>query len=379
MSSSNQIPNLRTLVGRGRRGGLRGRARGGPGASSESSAAVRDSAVRATDQDAAGSRVSCVELGYLDDAYAKLFATQPSARRLPLLNRGSYVRTTAIDLLIDRFLATPTRGLKQIISLGAGTDTRYWRLRDKHPDTPLIYHELDFPANAASKLLSVQRHSELQDALGASDLGLAGPQQSYHSSTYNLHALDLRLLAAADTASLPDLPNLSPSANTLILSEMCLCYLQPQMVKQIMHTLTTHYLSPDTPASLVLYEPIRPNDAFGRTMISNLATRNIHLPTLLTYPELTDQRARLNEYGFVDGRGAVDTAFVWREWVSGEEKERVGQLEMLDEMEELELLLRHYCVCWGWRDGDEHRDEERDGEGGLFRRAWEGVQGNNAG
>jgi hypothetical protein len=44
--------------------------------------------VRGTDQDAAGSRVSCVELGYLDDPYAKLFATQMTTRRLPLLNRG---------------------------------------------------------------------------------------------------------------------------------------------------------------------------------------------------------------------------------------------------------------------------------------------------
>lgn len=41
-----------------------------------------------TDQDAAGSRVSCVELGYLHDPYARLVATQPSTRRLPLLNRG---------------------------------------------------------------------------------------------------------------------------------------------------------------------------------------------------------------------------------------------------------------------------------------------------
>jgi len=87
MTSSDQIPNLRTLLGPGRGGGLRGRARGrgGPGSSSDE---ARDNAVKGTDQDAAGSRVSCVELGYLHDPYAKLFAIQPSTRRLPLLNRG---------------------------------------------------------------------------------------------------------------------------------------------------------------------------------------------------------------------------------------------------------------------------------------------------
>ncbi|KAF2445908.1 leucine carboxyl methyltransferase [Karstenula rhodostoma CBS 690.94] len=376
MSSSNQIPNLKTLLGRGRGGGLRGRARGGPGASSAGSEAVRDNAVRGTDQDAAGSRVSCVELGYLDDPYAKLFATQPSTRRLPLLNRGSYVRTTAIDTLIDRFLTTPTPGPKQIVSLGAGTDTRYFRLRDKHPNTPLIYHELDFPANAASKLLSIHRSPDLQDALDTShlSLSLSPPQQSYHSPTYNLHALDLRTLATPDPATLPDLPNLNPTAPTLILSEMCLVYLHAPAVKSILHALTTHYLSPAAPASLVLYEPIRPNDAFGRTMIANLATRNIILPTLTAYPELADQRARLRGYGFVGGGGAVDTGFVWREWVGGEEKERVAGLEMLDEMEELELFLKHYSVCWGWRDGDAE-GEQRD----VFRRAWAGVKDHDGG
>lgn len=91
MASSNEIPNLKTLLGN-RRGGAsrgRGRGRGGLGGSSEEREQAKDNAVKGTDQDAAGSRVSCVELGYLHDPYARLFATQQSARRLPLLNRGS--------------------------------------------------------------------------------------------------------------------------------------------------------------------------------------------------------------------------------------------------------------------------------------------------
>ena len=38
---------------------------------------------------------------------------------------GTHHRTVAIDLLVDRFLEA---GGKQIVSLGAGSDTRYWRL-----------------------------------------------------------------------------------------------------------------------------------------------------------------------------------------------------------------------------------------------------------
>jgi [phosphatase 2A protein]-leucine-carboxy methyltransferase len=98
MASSNEIPNLKTLLSSRRGGGLRARGggRGGFGSSSEESEQVRDNAVKGTDQDAAGSRVSCVELGYLHDPYAKLFATQPATRRMPLLNRGVKLRCPAI-------------------------------------------------------------------------------------------------------------------------------------------------------------------------------------------------------------------------------------------------------------------------------------------
>ena len=42
--------------------------------------------------------------------------------------------------------------IKQIISLGAGSDTRFFRIRHKFPSAKLRYHELDFPANTARKV-----------------------------------------------------------------------------------------------------------------------------------------------------------------------------------------------------------------------------------
>jgi [phosphatase 2A protein]-leucine-carboxy methyltransferase len=143
---------------------------------------------------------------------------------------------------------------------------------------------------------------------------------------------------------------------------MCLVYLQPPAVQAIVSSLLTQYLHPATPASLILYEPILPQDAFGRTMISNLKTRNIHLHTLTAWPELGDQRARLIMQGF-EAAKAEDTSYIWRHWVSAEEKERVGRLEFLDELEELELLLRHYCIAWGWRNG----------QSDVFAKAWADV------
>ncbi|KAL6710584.1 carboxy methyl transferase for protein phosphatase 2A [Coniothyrium glycines] len=362
MASSSEIPNLKILLGQRRGGGLRGRARGRggwSGADGEQQQA-RDNAVKGTDQDAAGSRVSCVELGYLHDPYAKLFATQQATRRLPLLNRGTYVRTSAIDLLVAKFLVTYPSSDKQIISLGAGTDTRFFRLLDMYPQSRLVYHEIDFPTNTVAKIVAIQKHPLLHQRLRH----VPTNPTSYHSETYNIHALDLRDLVRPDSEhTLAELPNLNPDTPTLILSEMCLVYLQPDTVQSITQTLLNVFLKPTTPASLVLYEPILPTDAFGRTMISNLQTRNIYLPTLAAYPGLDDQRTRLQDYGFKAGAKVADTSHIWRHWVPENEKERVAGLEFLDELEELELLLRHYCIAWGWRDG----------KGDVFSRAWKDV------
>lgn len=119
---------------------------------------------------------------------------------------------------------------------------------------------------------------------------------------------------------------------------------------------------------LILYEPIRPDDAFGRTMVANLATRGIQLQTLHEYASLEAQRRRLREHGFGSGQAAADIDFIWERWVSEAEKERVAGLEMLDEVEEWQLLARHYCIAWGWRSGA--------GEDamGVFD-GWKGIEG----
>jgi [phosphatase 2A protein]-leucine-carboxy methyltransferase len=83
--SAPQIPNLNTL----RRGGGRGRfrARGGP--DSSSSSGNKDRVVQGTDNDASVSRLSAVELGYLEDPFARALTPMgQEMRRLPIINRG---------------------------------------------------------------------------------------------------------------------------------------------------------------------------------------------------------------------------------------------------------------------------------------------------
>ena len=85
--AARQIPNLNTF-----RRGFAGRGRGAPGTSGagtdEENKAAEDKIVQQTDQDASVSRLSAVEVGYLDDPFAQLFVSSKSQRRFPIINRG---------------------------------------------------------------------------------------------------------------------------------------------------------------------------------------------------------------------------------------------------------------------------------------------------
>lgn len=106
-----------------------------------------DGAIRATDNDASLARLSAVNKGYLKDAYIQHFVPrarfQPS--RPPLINIGTYIRSEGIDKLVDAWIrnCAAAQTSHQIVSLGAGSDTRFWRfcvrrMRPFHLDSGLF-------------------------------------------------------------------------------------------------------------------------------------------------------------------------------------------------------------------------------------------------
>ncbi|PVH81090.1 leucine carboxyl methyltransferase [Cadophora sp. DSE1049] len=370
--SAPQIPNLLTSRGGPRSRGGRGRGSsrfGGRGEASEPGAQRKDLAIQSTDTDAAVSRLSAVSLGYLEDPFAPLFVAGEGTRRMPIINRGTYSRTTALDILINAFLSHSESEIKpqkkQIISLGAGTDTRYFRLRSKNKHHNLIYHEFDFPSVTTTKsriassnrLLSNNEDENLfpefkSPAFGLpqqdTDWGVSSTRDGASEVTYCCHPMDLRQLPHLKDAQ--DIHGLQTDIPTLIISECCLCYLDMEAARDVVKWFTDRIPS----AGIVLYEPIGVDDAFGQVMVSNLASRGISMPTLEHYKTLADQKTRLLELGFqgdgeADGQEAETIENIWQNWVPSTEKERVDRLEGLDEVEEWQMLARHYAVVWGWR------------------------------
>ncbi|KAI9710870.1 MAG: hypothetical protein M1812_007322 [Candelaria pacifica] len=360
--SASQIPNFNTL--RSSRGLGRGRGRGRSAVEEDGSrqlecAAAKDRVVQQTDSDASVSRLSAVKLGYLDDPFSEIFVPENKERRFPIINRGTFVRSTAIDTLVKSFLSTGPTQKKQIISLGAGSDTRYFRLKASTPSISLIYHELDFSANTTRKISCIKQSKQLLPLIefpndAQSNITISEDGSGLYSNGYNIHPIDLRSLHPPEDGSItpPTLKNIDPTLSTLLISECCLIYLPPSSADAILRYFISHVFPSSTPLSLVVYEPINPSDAFGRVMVTNLAARGIVLQTLKKYSSLERQKERMRIMGFDSGQGAADIDFIWEQWVSQGEKERVAGLEMLDEVEEWRMLARHYCVAWGWRTGD---------------------------
>ena len=88
--------------------------------------------VRQTDSDAAIARLSAVKLGYLQDPFIRFLVQRPHLQhpRPPLINIGTYIRSEAIDSLVNDWLElSSAEGKKcQVVSMGAGSDTRFWRI-----------------------------------------------------------------------------------------------------------------------------------------------------------------------------------------------------------------------------------------------------------
>jgi [phosphatase 2A protein]-leucine-carboxy methyltransferase len=304
----------------------------------------RDKIIQETDTDALSSKYSAYRKKYLDDPFIEILVRQTQAEsstaskafvnKLPLINRGTYVRNKSIDLLLEEFAKTGER--KQIISLGSGSDTRPFHVLDKYPD--IIYHEIDFAVSTSRKVRAILGNEELTRRVGKNVSSIEKTDE-LHTEKYHLHALDLRTLAQDSGL----LPHMDSSLETLVISECCLCYLEPAQSEMVINWLVASFTKG---LGIVLYEPISKNDSFGEIMIHNLAQRGISLPTLTKYPTLQSQIERLKTHGFQWAYSA-DVHTIHDRWLEKNDRKRIDGLEFLDEREEMNLLLQHYCVVWG--------------------------------
>lgn len=339
----------------------------------------KDKIIRSTDLEALSCRLNCNEKGYFQptdshiyklvssyqkylqycEGYTNLSAGRTfrqvfNDKKFPIINRGTYLRTELITRIISKFIDSFGGDACQIISMGGGSDTRCFNYLQKFPN--LKYIELDFLETVKLKKLAIVQDTrlksivklppEVNDSISIDSKDLFKQLESdLVTDNYQLIGCDLRTLNATPQV----LNGVDKSVPTLILSECVLCYLNPQENESVINF--WQLMFKDTLMSLIIYEPISLNDSFGLQMSENLTNRGINLLTFKEFPTLESKKQFLQKLGLnkvhitdiSEIGGYSKSGFCW---FSETESVRINKLELIDEVEEIQLLLLHYCLIY---------------------------------
>eukprot|EP01062_Namystynia_karyoxenos_P066643 TRINITY_DN60551_c0_g1_i1.p1 TRINITY_DN60551_c0_g1~~TRINITY_DN60551_c0_g1_i1.p1 ORF type:complete len:437 (+),score=130.04 TRINITY_DN60551_c0_g1_i1:74-1312(+) len=287
-----------------------------------------------TNDDATAHKARAVVLGYWKDPYVDRFVRRADAtaeRSVPLINRGYFARVRFINQALEAFFAAVGSQPCQVLNLGCGYDTAYWRMA-RHGSLPETLHrwvEVDFPEVIAVKKGVVDACPELSRSLQK------GQYQAVVGDLRDMPSLAATLIGdeAAPGPLRRDLP-------TIVISECVLVYLQPHEGDAVIRWCGEAFAN----CCFITYEQFNPDTPFGRTMVGNLEQRGCPLLSIAQYPSLQKQAERYMAAGF----GTVQAHSMNEVWerTPFTERRRVDRIEMLDEVEEWRLIHDHYCfVC----------------------------------
>ncbi|CBZ54704.1 Leucine carboxyl methyltransferase, related [Neospora caninum Liverpool] len=353
-----------------------------------------DAALQATTDDAASSKLSAVLLNYYRDDSLPFFVKKRT-RRAPLINRGYYSRVAAIRQLLAIFVAdicsqntkvhnlhrgqgqSPTASVLshaldierraagnekgplpaewpidnppvQFLSFGAGMDTLYFWLAERYRNIRMF--EVDFKDVAAVKASILRHNTELWRKIAPSaptdtQQGVAGEDDCINTETYALIGADLRDIQSV--AAELQKRGFRDDVPTFFLSECVLVYMNTSEADAVLRWAAQAVTS--APSAVAVYEQLNPTDAFGRTMVKNLQTRGCPLMTIFDYPTLESQKQRYLNLGWT-ASSVVDMNTIYDKFLPPQERQRVQQLELFDELEEWRLIQAHYSIAVAVRD-----------------------------
>eukprot|EP00948_MAST-09A_sp_MAST-9A-sp1_P003100 g3100.t1 len=322
-------------------------------------------------------------------------------RRSPLMNRGYFARVHCIDSIIGIFLKRYENQGVQVVNLGAGLDSTFFRLSNKSirqtssldssstlaylsesssqsssrsPSPDLCetfrrvikgYYEIDIPELLQIKREIIKHHSfksRLSDFLwdGYTD-EQTGPYHLIPGNLCELAELQQRLQEA----------NFSPNIPTLFISECVLCYMDIDDANRVIEWCGNELVK--THCQFISYEQLNCNDAFGKHMLTNLQRKGCALRTVEKYPTKESLRARYHSLGwdsnvdiktlnecyhfYVEKRTGNKTVQKKADGVDADTyssstslSQRIAKLEIFDEFEEWFLINHHYAITVATRE-----------------------------
>ena len=212
----------------------------------------------------------------------------------------------------------------QVVVLGCGFDTLYFQLSAANQISPNVekYVECDFEDVIEAKKDIIHQH------LG--DFGFFGEGSPYKVIGVDVRQVDSLFRGLETLGVRYDIP-------TFFLAECVLVYMTLNHSNAVLSRIASKFEE----ATCVIYEQVNPDDPFGRQMMINLHARGCPLHGIIG--SLEEQKTRMIQCGW---QGAIcsDMLTLFRKCISQFEISRINKLEMLDEEEEWNLLLQHYCI-----------------------------------
>ena len=326
-------------------------------------------------------------------------------RKAPEINRGYYARVSALTQLLHQLISViektsagnssdngSSRGPVpvQIVNLGAGFDSLYWRLKShrfsgsspsrksnssgltgaggsasgsggsgsssntassnssNNPGVSLrSFVEVDLIGVTMRKLNCIRRRPELLQLLmqDGEEQEIRFSQSELHASDYHLITADLRSAAASEHAAqtlkdkLMKDCNLDPDVVTIFLSECVLVYMEVTQSAALLQLLSSCF----DRCFHINYEQVNLNDRFGQIMSDNLRQMHADLLGLDACQSIETQEKRFTNHGFDEAK-SWDMNHIYNKFLPRPEIERIEKIEFLDERNLLEQLLSHYCI-----------------------------------
>jgi len=270
-------------------------------------------------------------MGYWQDPYLP-FITKNPERKPPEINLGYYARVKGIRFLIDKFFeACDTK--VQIINLGAGFDTLFWRLRDE--SRPLKnFIEVDFSGVTSRKCYYIKRHKELLSQVTDAEGEIKLSKTDLHGTNYHLVAADLGNVQSLEQKLIES--EVDFCCPTLVLAECVLVYVNHTRTEEMTKWLGEKFQA----VTFINYEQLNMTDRFGDVMLDNLMSRGCLLSGVAPCKDKKSQVARFSSW---------DSATCWNmnevyALLPQADVHRVEKIECLDEKELLRQLFDHYCI-----------------------------------
>lgn len=293
------------------------------------------------------SKQSLINKGYYQDEYLQYFvASSKNVKRSPIINRGYYIRSKAIDFGWCKTIQSDHHNV--VLSLGSGYDTSSFHHLD------CFFIEFDY-ADVCRRKSEIIRQQNLYEEIDSKQQAQI-EEIYFKSSRYLLIGIDLRetqrIEEILQSSSIKELleaflvrASTKTSINFILFNECSLCYLKQidsdrllsKLIEILPRLFEDRYLISIHYLGYEMYRSLRCRNDFDRFMLKHFSSIGAPIETFLDDKQIYD---RFKSLGF-NQIELINMKRFWRDSIQNDvlERKRIESIEPFDEWEELD------CVC----------------------------------